>query len=133
MVPNKTKLVLSIVLLIALLIPTVPAVVLREDMVDLNKTISYADLGLTGQQDVQIWVGSELVEYGNTSGADVLYQPFEDYTTVIRPTLANRWLNNPPLLLIDAVGYMTSFALPIFIILGLGAILIGLANIGKRR
>jgi hypothetical protein len=132
MIPNK-KLVLSIVFLIAIIFPAVSAVVLREDMVDLNKTISYADLGMTGQQDVQIWVGSELVEYGNTSGADVLYQPLEDYTTVIRPTLTNRWLNNPAMMLVDAVGYLTSFALPIFIILGLGAILIGLANVGRRR
>jgi hypothetical protein len=132
MIPNK-KLVLSIVFLIAIIFPAVSAVVLREDMVDLNKTISYADLGMTGQQDVQIWVGSELVEYGNTSGADVLYQPLEDYTTVIRPTLTNRWLNNPAMMLVDAVGYLTSFALPIFIILGLGAVLIGLANVGRRR
>jgi hypothetical protein len=133
MVPKITKLVLSIVFLIALLIPAVPAVVLREDMLDLNKTISYADLGLTGQQDVQIWVGNTLVEYGNTSGADVLYQPLNDYTTVIRPTLSNRWMNNPALMLVDAVGYLLSFALPIFVILGLGAILIGLSRAGGRR
>lgn len=133
MVPQKTKLVLSIVFLIALLVPSVPAVVLREDMVDLNKTISFADLGLTGQQDVQIWVGDKLVEYGNTSGADVLYQPLNDYTTVIRPTLFTRWMNNPELLLTDAVDYLLAFALPIFIILGLGAILIGLAGYGRRR
>lgn len=133
MVPQKTKLVLSIVFLIALLVPSVPAVVLNESQLDMNKTISYADLGLTGQQDVQIWVGNELVEYGNTSGADVLYQPLNDYTTVIRPTLSNRWLNAPHLLLVDAVGYLLSFALPIFIILGLGAILVGLARVGGRR
>ena len=133
MVPKNSKLVLSIVFLIALLVPSVPAVVLREDMLDLNRTINFADLGLTGQQDVQIWVGDELVEYGNTSGADVLYQPINDYTTVIKPTLSNRWMNNPALLLTDAVDYLLSFALPIFIILGLGAILIGLAGFGRRR
>lgn len=133
MVPKKTKLVLSIVFLIALLVPVVSAVVLREDMIDPNKTINYADLGLTGQQDIQIWVGDTLVEYGNTSGADVLYQPLNDYTTVVKPSLSNRWLNNPALLLTDAVDYLLSFALPIFIILGLGAILIGLAGLGRRR
>jgi hypothetical protein len=133
MVPKKTNLVLSIVLLIALLIPAVPAVVLKEDMLDMNKTISFADLGLTGQQDVQIWVGDELVEYGNTSGADVLYQPLNDYTTVIRPTLFTRWANHPEFMLTDAVDYLLAFALPIFVILGLGAILIGLAGYGRRR
>lgn len=111
----------------------VSAIIYHEDMVDLNQTITFADLGLSGQQDVQIWVGNTLVEAGNTSGADTLYQPLGDYTTVVKPSLSNRWLNNPALLLTDGVDYLLAFALPLFIILGFAAILVGLAHIGRRR
>lgn len=132
--PQKTKLVLSIALLLALVVSGVSAVVLKPDMVDMNRTITYSDLGLTGQEDVQIWVGTDLVEYGNTSGADILYQPIDaDYHVVTRPSLSSRWLNNPALLLTDAVDYALEFSLPLFIILGFCAILIGLSNYGKRR
>lgn len=132
--PQKTKLVLSIALLLALVVSGVSAVVLKPDMVDMNRTITYSDLGLTGQEDVQIWVGTDLVEYGNTSGADILYQPIDaDYHVVTRPSLSSRWLNNPALLLTDAVDYALAFSLPLFIILGFCAILIGLSNYGKRR
>ncbi len=97
-----------------------------------NKTMSYADLGLTGSQDIQIWVGNTLVETGNTS-AGYLYQPDGDFTVVVKPTLSNRWLNNPALFLTDAMDYLLAFAFPLFIILGFAAIIIGLANMGRRR
>jgi len=132
--PKKTKpVIVSIVFLIALLVPAVSAVVLIPDLVDLNKTISFSDLGLNGQQDIQIWVGNQLVETGNTSGADVLYQPIGDYLVVNRPTLTSRWLNNPALFLTDAMDYLLAFIFPIFIILGLASILIGLSSYGRRR
>ena len=129
-----TLLVILIFITFCILMPVpASAIVYREDMVDLNQTISYADLGLSGQQDIQIWVGSVLVETGNTSGADVLYQPLGDYTTVVKPSLSNRWLNNPGLFLVDAVDYLLAFALPLFVIVGFAAILIGLAHVGRRK
>jgi len=119
MVLKNTKLILCLAILIALFVPLVSAVVLRPDMVDLNRTITFSDLGLTGQEDVQIWVGTDLVEYGNTSGADILYQPLDaDFHIVTRPTLSSRWLNNPALFLTDAVDYLMAFAFPLFVILG---------------
>lgn len=133
MVPKKTNLILCIALLFILSIPGAYALVLEPDMVDLNKSITFADLGLSGQQDVQIWVGDTLVETGNTSSADILYQPLNDYTVVVKPTLWNRWLNNPALLLTDAIDYLTAFALPLFVILGFCAIIVGLANYGRRH
>jgi len=126
---NITILILA---LLALLVLPVSAEVLHPEMVDFNKTMTYADLGLTGSQDIQIWVGNTLVETGNTT-AGYLYQPTGDYTVVVKPQLANRWLNSPPLFLKDAFAYLLEFAIPIFIILGLGAVLIGLARYGGRR
>lgn len=130
----KTKIsILCIALLIALFVPFVSAEVLQPDMVDFNKTITFSDLGLTGQEDVQIWVGTELIERGNTSGADILYQPISaDYHVVTRPSLASRWLNNPALFLTDLIDYLLAFIFPIFVICGLVAILFGLAHIGRR-
>lgn len=130
----KTKIsILCIALLIALFVPFGSAEVLQPDMVDFNKTITFSDLGLTGQEDVQIWVGTELIERGNTSGADILYQPISaDYHVVTRPSLASRWLNNPALFLTDLIDYLLAFIFPIFVICGLVAILFGLAHIGRR-
>jgi len=130
MVSQKTTLIFCLVLLIAS-IPAVSAEILHPEMVT-NKTMSYADLGLTGSQDIQIWVGNTLVETGNTS-AGYLYQPDGDFTVVVKPTLSNRWLNNPALFLTDAMDYLLAFAFPLFIILGFAAIIIGLANMGRRR
>lgn len=125
--------IFGIALLIALFVPFGSAEVLKPDMVDFNKTITFSDLGLTGQEDVQIWVGAELVERGNTSGADILYQPISaDYHVVTRPSLASRWLNNPALFLTDLLDYLLAFIFPIFVICGLVAILFGLAHIGRR-
>lgn len=134
MVPKNKTLLICTVLLIAFLVPFASAEVLKPDMVDFNKTITFSDLGLTGQEDVQIWVGTDLVERGNTSGADILYQPISaDYHVVTRPTLMSRWLNNPALFLTDAVEYLLAFAFPLFIIFGFIAILFGLAGYGRRR
>jgi hypothetical protein len=132
MQPKPALILVYIAVLCVLFVMPASAEVLRPDMVDLNKTVSFADLGLIGQQDIQIWVGPYLVETGNTT-AGYLYQPIGDYFIVVKPSLANRWLNKPDLLLKDAVSYLLEFALPIFIILGLGAILIGLARYGGRK
>lgn len=130
----KTKLILCIALLIVFFVPFASAEVLQPDMVDFNKTITFSDLGLTGQEDIQIWVGTELVERGNTSGADILYQPISaDYHVVTRPTLMSRWLNNPGLFLKDAIEYLLEFSLPLFIICGFIAIIIALSAIGRRH
>lgn len=128
---NSTLTLICIALLIALLMPCVSAEVLHPEMVDCNKTMSYADLGLSGPNDVQIWVSDTLVETGNTT-AGHLCQPLNDYTVVQKPSLSNRWINNPGFLFTDAIGYLLTFALPIFMILGFCAILIGLANHGRR-
>ena len=134
MVLKNTKLILCLAILIALFVPLVSAVVLKPDMVDLNRTITFSDLGLTGQEDVQIWVGTDLVEYGNTSGADILYQPLDaDFHIVTRPTLSSRWLNNPALFLTDAFDYILAFFFPIFIIMCMIAIASGLAAHGRKR
>ena len=133
MVKPNTKIVICTALLIALFVPLVSAVVLKPELVDLNKTITFADLGLTGQEDIQIWVGNELVETGNTSGVDILYQPLGDYLVVTRPTLSSRWLNDPALFLTDVIDYLLAFALPLFVIFGFLAILIGLAAYGRRH
>jgi len=130
MVPKKITLILCTALLLLVIIPTVSAEVLRPDLVDFNKTMSFADLGLTGSQDVQIWVGDKLVETGNTT-AGYLYQPIGDYTVVVKPTLSNRWLNNPALLLVDFIDYLLAFAFPLFVIFGFGAILVGLSRYGR--
>ena len=131
MVKPYGKIIICIALLIALFVPLTSAVVLKPDLVDLNKTITFADLGLTGQEDIQIWVGNELVETGNTSGEDTLYQPLGDYLIVTRPTLSSRWLNDPALFLTDVIDYLLAFALPLFVICGFFAILIGLAEYGR--
>jgi hypothetical protein len=123
---------LLILATLCLIVFPVSAEVLHPEMVDLNKTMSYADLGLTGSQEIQIWVGSTLVETGNTT-AGYLYQPVGDFTVVVKPQLANRWLNNPALLLKDIVAYLLEFAIPLFIILGLCAILFGLARYGGHK
>jgi hypothetical protein len=133
MVSQNTKRILILALLIALLVPLSSAVVLEPSMVDLNKSITFADLGLTGQEDVQIWVGDTLVEYGNTSGADVLYQPLQDYLVVTRPALRSRWLNNPALFLVDLMDYLMAFSFPLFVILGFCAILFSLSRYGRKR
>ena len=127
----KATVILILAVLCVLVLPA-SAEVLHPEMVDLNKTMSYADLGLTGSQEIQVWVGNTLVETGNTT-AGYLYQPTGDYTVVVKPQLSNRWLNSPPLLLKDAIAYLMEFAIPIFILLGLGAVLIGLAGYGRRR
>jgi hypothetical protein len=133
MVSQKLKRILCIALvLIAFIVPFASAEVLHPELVDMNKTITFSDLGLTGQEDVQIWQGTTLIERGNTSGADILYQPLGDYLVVTRPTLTSRWLNNPALLLYDLMDYLTAFIFPIFVILGFAAILIGLSRYGRR-
>jgi hypothetical protein len=126
---NSTLTLICIALLIALFMPCVSAEVLHPEMVDCNKTMSYADLGLSGPSDVQIWVSDTLVETGNTT-AGHLCQPLNDYTVVQKPTLGNRWINNPRYLLDDAVSYLVTFGLPLFIIAGF---LLILAKIGRRR
>lgn len=128
---KKTSL-LYIALLIALLAPCVSAEILHPEMVDCNKTMTYADLSLSGPSDVQIWVGTTLVETGNTT-AGHLCQPLGDFSVVQKPALANRWMNNPGYLLTDAVGYLMTFAIPLFIIVGFFAICIGLASYGRKR
>lgn len=129
-----TKMVIPVLVLCAFcaLVPFASADVFHPELVDFNRTITFADLGLTGQQDVQIWQGNILVETANTTSGRV-YAPVGDYMVVVKPTLVNRWLNNPGLLLKDAVDYILAFALPIFIILALGAILIGLSRAGRRH
>jgi len=110
------------------LVSCASAEVLHPELVS-NNTISFADLGLTGQQDIQIWQGNILIETANTS-AGYIYAPIGDYFVVVKPSLTNRWVNNPAMLLTDAIDYLLAFALPIFIILGMAAILIGLAKHG---
>jgi len=126
------KTALLILCVLAVIVLPASAEVLHPEMVDFNKTIAYSDLGLTGQQDIQVWVGNILVMTGNTS-AGYLPQPVGDYHVIVKPSLINRWMNNPPLFLKDAMDYLLAFALPIFIILGLGAILIGLAHAGRKH
>lgn len=126
-----TKLFFLIGIVLLILVSPGSAEVLHPEMVDLNKTMTYADLGLTGAQDVQIWVGNTLVETGNTT-AGYLYQPIGDYSVVIKPSLISRWASNPANILTDAVNYLLTFALPLFVILGFAAIIIGLYHKGRR-
>jgi len=130
MVLKKTNLIFCIALLITL-IPCVSAVVLHPEMVDYNKTVAYSDLGLTGTQEIQVWVGNVLVMTGNTS-AGSMPQPIGDYHVVVKPALGNRWLTNPALFLTDAVDYLLAFALPLFVIFGFIAIIIGISRYGRR-
>lgn len=122
-------LIISLICLFAL-IPYANAEVLHPELVS-NNTISFADLGLTGQQDIQIWQGNILIETANTT-AGFIYAPMGDYFIVVKPALTNRWLNNPVMFLTDAVDYLLAFSLPIFMILGMAAILIGLSKRGRR-
>jgi len=127
---NLTKIyILGFICLLAL-IPCASAEVLHPELVS-NNTISFADLGLTGQQDIQIWQGNILIETANTT-AGFIYAPIGDYFVVVKPALTNRWLNNPVMFLTDAVDYLLAFALPLFMILGMAAILIGLAKHGRH-
>jgi hypothetical protein len=126
------KLSILIICIIAVVVMPVSATVLHPELVYENKTISFADLGLTGQQDVFIWQGNTLIETANTT-AGYVYQPIGDYMIVVKPSLSNRWLNDPGLFLRDAVDYILAFALPLFIILGLLAICIGLARKGAGK
>lgn len=135
---KKTILILCTVFLIALL-PLASAEVLRPDLVDMNKTISFADLGLSGPSEILIYSAdpdddyrSVLVETGNST-ADYLYQPIGDYQIVQKPSLANRWLGNPMHFFQDLTGIILTNFMAIFMILGMTAIVIGLAQIGKRR
>lgn len=132
MVSQNAKLIFCAALLIALFVPFASAEVLHPELVDMNKTITFSDLGLTGQEDIQIWQGMTLIERGNTSGADILYQPLGDYLVVTRPTLISRWMNNPALFLTDAIDYLLAFVFPLFLIFGFCAILVGLARYGRR-
>lgn len=129
---RQTAVFKILILVSFLMISTVSAVVLHPELVDFNKTMAYSDLGLTGSQDIQIWVGSTLVETGNST-AGYLYQPIGDFHVVTKPQLFNRWLSNPAYLLTDTVDYLGTFAVPLFVFIGFGAILIGLANYGRRR
>lgn len=130
MVSKKSRLTfISIALLIAFLVPCVSAEILHPEMVDCNKTMSYADLGLSGPNEIQIWVSDTLVQTGNTT-AGHMCQPLNDYTVVQKPSLGTRWINNPKYLLDDAVMYLLTFAIPLFII---GGFLLILARIGRGR
>jgi hypothetical protein len=121
----------GIILLVLIISAPASAEVLHPEMVS-NKTISFADLGITGSQDIQIWVGDTLVETANTS-AGFIYAPENDYTVIIKPTLINRWASNPGLLLVDFMNYLGAFTIPLFVFAGLGAVLIGLAKFGRRH
>jgi hypothetical protein len=127
---NRSKILIIGIICLFALIPLASADVLHPELIS-NKTISFADLGLTGQQDIQIWQGNILIETANTS-AGYIYAPEGDYFVVVKPALTNRWLNNPAMFLVDAVDYLLAFALPLFMILGMGAILIGLAKYGRH-
>jgi hypothetical protein len=132
MIPKKTTLILCIALLISFIVPGVSAEVLRPDMVDFNKTVAYSDLGLTGQQDIQVWVSDVLVMTGNTS-AGSMPQPVGDYHVIVKPSMSNRWINNPGLFFTDAIAYLLTFALPLFMILGLIGAASALSSYGRRR
>lgn len=130
---NKNSiLILCIVLLITLLPGVVSAEVLHPEMVDFNKTMAYSDLGLSGPSDIQIWVGNQIVETGNTT-AGVLYQPLGDFTVVQKPSLANRWTGNPLNMFNDLTGFLFANFTTIFVMLGMVAVAVGLASFGRRH
>lgn len=129
---SKKIILILALLLITALMPVASAEVLRPDLVDFNKTVAYSDIGLTGTQEIQVWVGNILVMTGNTS-AGSMPQPVGDYHVIIKPQLSNRWMNNPVLFLMDGFDYILAFFFPIFIILCMIAIAAGLASYGRRR
>ena len=128
---EKITLILALILISAFT-PFASAEILRPDLVDFNKSVAYSDLGLTGTQEIQIWVGNILVMTGNTS-AGSMPQPVGDYHVIVKPQLSNRWWNNPALFLTDAFDYILAFFFPIFIILCMFAIAAGLASYGRRH
>jgi len=120
----------GIILLVLIVMAPVSAEVLHPEMVS-NKTVSFSDLGIIGSQDIQVWVGDTLVETANSS-AGFIYAPENDYHVILKPTLVSRWASNPALLLIDIFSYLEAFTVPLFILLGMAAIIIGLARKGRR-
>lgn len=119
------KKILSIIALFALV------AILVSPCLAVNMTITNF---ATGKQDLMFYnPDGTLIGIYNTSSTVIPIPSDTDFQVVIRPNTASTWLNNPALFLGDAVSYLMSFALPLFVILGFCAILIGLSNYGKRR
>jgi hypothetical protein len=118
----KQKLIIFTVLISTLLIGLVSAQ---------NMTVS--DLGLSGPQTIQIYgsSGTLLGTYNTTSNGIPL--PTDDFSLVLKPATTARYVDNPKNLLDDGINYILSYALPIFIILGLLVAAMALAGYGRRR
>jgi hypothetical protein len=92
--------------------------------------MSISNLGLTGRQDVMIYDSSGVLLGVYNTSSSYFPLPPTDFTLVIKPTAMAR-VFNPMTLFSDGLDFVTANAIPLFILLGCGAVLIGLARKGR--
>jgi hypothetical protein len=115
----KGKIIIILVLIAVILSPVMAV------------NMSITNFG-TAKQDIQIYTpNGTMIGLYNTS-SPIIPLPDTDFQIVIRPNTAASYISNPGLFLTDAVGYLMTFAIPLFVILGFCAILIGLSRYGRR-
>lgn len=116
----KRNYLLSLVLISLVLLPWAVSAI----------NMSISNLGLGGQQDVLIYNSNgTLIGVYNTSSSNVPL-PDSDYSLIIKPTTMSRAVN-PMTLLSDGIDFLTENAIPLFILLGCGAVLVGLSRKGR--
>lgn len=87
----------------------------------------------TGKQDLMIYnPNGTLIGLYNTS-SPIIPLPETDFQVVLRPNTASSWVNNPMLFFTDAISFLLTNALPVFTLIGLLFVAIGLASIGRRH